>query len=1140
MHRCLSSTMITQKSGQRQLIQRLWTQLLTNNNAVRQHRGHNHIRAHSTVTVPSIQHQHVVSNLLHDMHPLSLPHTFSLMPISLESAGIRAADASDATSSGSAASSAGANSAGDSSASSSASNRQPFDARDQPRPPLIPLIPLTARPGLPGSVFRWVLDPDNRYVRKAIEQQESINSPYVGIFMSRRKDDTNITLVPPETSNGAVPLSAYDDVNKYHGIGVLAEYRTTSDHITLICHRRIQITQLVSSEGFLTVKVKHFDEMSIEEAEELERIAANTNQTQDIHAEQQQHPHAVNNIDKKSQPQSTKSETTPSGATAKSSSSSSDDTAPAAPESRSAPLRQMYAYLQYGVSQLLPHDDIAKRAKALATPHVNISIAGHLADYAASLCAVDPQSIQDVLSLTDLRDRMYHVCLMVRSEIRLRLWQRSIQDNIKATINEQHRIDYLKQQKKSLEKMLGGRDSHRQQWIDKFNKRLKNKILPPHIKQAIDEEMDKIISAESEGSEYNVSRNYLDWLTILPWSIYTPEKYDLISAEEILNEDHYGLDEIKQRILEWIATAKLSGGSHTQSAKILCLVGPPGVGKTSIGKSVARALDRQFYRFSVGGMEDVAEIKGHRRTYLGALPGKLIQMLKRTQAMNTVVLIDEIDKLGRGYRGDPAAALLEVLDPEQNKAFLDHYLDQPVDLSQIVFLCTANDQSRIPGPLADRMDFIQVSGYVESEKLQIVQKYLEPAVRLKTGIHAEDLVLTSEAIEDLIRWYCREPGVRNLQKHVEKIYRKAAFRLAKARQETAETTAAAAVSSTTTTSATTPVSVTASENRPQPVDTTPVTDKPAAVEVTPVQAPVVVTKENLAEYAGKPVYMNDSLYVDPPVGVAVGLAWSSNGGATIYVESTLAEHVVTARETTSAVKKKKHIAVEEGKGGLIITGQLGDVMKESASIAYTVAKRALSLVDPKSSFFHSSRIHLHLPSGSTPKDGPSAGITMVCSLLSLALDLPPQRLAMTGELTLTGRVLPVGGIKEKMLAARRDKQTTVILPAENRKDWDELQDVVKAGLDVTFVTTFEEVFMSVFPSKASALRKRLTDTTDVNSAAASVPIAIDSTKTQPETPENNKTKKPRLELPTANPTPTTIPPEPPASSSRTTSRTALN
>jgi Lon-like ATP-dependent protease len=501
-----------------------------------------------------------------------------------------------------------------------------------------------------------------------------------------------------------------------------------------------------------------------------------------------------------------------------------------------------------------------------------------------------------------------------------------------------------------------------------------------------------------------------------------------------LDEDHYGLKDVKDRILEFIAVGKLRG---TVEGKILCLSGPPGVGKTSIGKSIARALDREFFRFSVGGLTDVAEIKGHRRTYVGAMPGKVIQALKKVQTENPLILIDEIDKLGRGHQGDPSSALLELLDPEQNSSFLDHYMDVPVDLSKVLFVCTANVLDTIPGPLLDRMEVIQLSGYIAEEKAAIAEKYLAPAAKAAAGLENVNVNLTPEAIDDLIKSYCRESGVRNLKKHIDKVFRKAAFKVVQeigqedekveekpAKEEKKEGTAATA----------------------EDAAKTPQEEEQRKPLVVSSNFSINIDESNLKDYVGPKVYQTERLYEQTPPGVVMGLAWTSMGGTSLYIESVL--------ESSLGPKSTPHLSK---------TGQLGDVMKESTSIAYTFAKSLMATHFPKNKFFDKAKVHLHCPAGAVPKDGPSAGVTMTTALMSLALNKPVgSNIAMTGELTVTGKVLKIGGLKEKTIAAKRSKVDTILFPKDNQADWDELEDYIKEGLTGVPCDTYKDVYDVVF------------------------------------------------------------------------------
>merc|ERR1712070_662397 len=560
-------------------------------------------------------------------------------------------------------------------------------------------------------------------------------------------------------------------------------------------------------------------------------------------------------------------------------------------------------------------------------------------------------------------------------------------------------------------------------------------------------ELEKLSSLEMNSSEYSVTRNYLDWLCGVPWNVTSNENFDIQDARQILDRDHYGLEDVKDTILEFIAVGKLKGGVQ---GKIICLSGPPGTGKTSIAKSVAEALGREFYRFSVGGLSNVSEIKGHRRTYVGAMPGKIIQALKKTGTFNPVILIDEIDKLGHGHQGDPASALLEVLDPSQNASFLDHYLDEPVDISKVLFMCTANELERIPETLLDRMEVIRLSGYDFPEKVAIAEQYLVPKSMGESGLMVEkespkteegetkepdetpeerttplekfvfaDRVpstvgIEKDAIESLARWYCREAGVRSLSKHIDKITRKLALQVV-AEGEGAQLTQKAKRKT----------------------------------------ESWLVSEDNLNDYVGKPIFTSNRLYEKDPLphGIVMGLAYTSMGGSALYIE-------------TQGIKRGLNAdGKPRGGGTLKATGKLGDVMMESSQIAYTVARARLSEINIDNQFFDNTDIHMHVPEGATPKDGPSAGIAMVTSMLSLALDRPIRNdLAMTGEVSLTGKVMAVGGIKEKIMGGRRAGVTKIILPGANQRDYDEIPDYLKEGLDVHFAHDYGEVYEIVFGS----------------------------------------------------------------------------
>lgn len=622
----------------------------------------------------------------------------------------------------------------------------------------------------------------------------------------------------------------------------------------------------------------------------------------------------------------------------------------------------------------------------------------YLSDMGAALTGAESHELQDVLEEISIPKRLYKALSLLKKEYELSKLQQRLGREVEEKIKQTHRKYLLQEQLKIIKKELGLEKEDKEAIEEKFRERLKDRTVPQHIMDVINEELNKLGLLDNHSSEFNVTRNYLDWLTSMPWGTNSEENLLLDTAKEVLEEDHYGMDDVKKRILEFIAVSQLRGSTQ---GKILCFYGPPGVGKTSIARSIARALNRQYFRFSVGGMTDVAEIKGHRRTYVGAMPGKIIQCLKKTKTENPLVLIDEVDKIGRGYQGDPSSALLELLDPEQNANFLDHYLDVPVDLSKVLFICTANVTDTIPEPLRDRMEMINVSGYVAQEKLAIAERYLVPQLRSLCGLTEEKASISSDALSLLIKQYCRESGVRNLQKQVEKVFRKVAFSIVSGEQNA-----------------------------------------------------VTVTPGNLQDFVGKPVFTVDRMYAVTPPGVVMGLAWTAMGGSTLFIETSL--------------RRPPGGADTKGEGSLEVTGQLGDVMKESAKIASTYARAFLMVEDPENHFLVNSHLHLHVPEGATPKDGPSAGCTIVTALLSLATNQPVrQNVAMTGEVSLTGKILPVGGIKEKTIAARRAGVTCIILPAENRKDFSDLPDYITEGLEVHFVDHYSQIYPIVFPKNQS-------------------------------------------------------------------------
>lgn len=659
-----------------------------------------------------------------------------------------------------------------------------------------------------------------------------------------------------------------------------------------------------------------------------------------------------------------------------------------------APTLELKAYsisIITTIKEMLKLSPLFKEELQIFLSHSDFTDPGKLADFGAALTTATREELQQLLEVIEIPERVDLSLQILRKELDLSHLQHDINKKIEAGISKQQREFFLKEQLKTIKKELGIEKDDKSLEKERFQKRLEALKVPEDVMKTIDEEMRKLGSLEPHSSEYAVCRGYLEWLTIIPWGIFSVENHDLTEAENVLKKDHYGLKDIKQRILEFISVGKLSG---RVKGSIICLVGPPGVGKTSIGKSIARALGRKFYRFSVGGMRDEAEIKGHRRTYIGAMPGKLIQALKHCQTMNPVIMLDEVDKMGSSYHGDPASSLLEVLDPEQNKDFLDHYLDVRCDLSDVLFIVTANVLDTIPDALKDRMDILRLSGYIQQEKIEIAKKYLIPKNRKLMGLTTAQSTFSNDALKEIIDGYAREAGVRNLENHLKKVMRKIALKVVKQEQ-----------------------------GKEQDI-------------------PSVINPSNLKDFLGKPMFTTDRFYEKPPVGVATGLAWTAMGGATLYIEA-----IKTASDRTE----------------MKLTGQAGNVMKESSEIAWSYLESAVKRYAPKATFFEKARVHIHIPEGATPKDGPSAGATMVTALLSLLLGKPiKQNLGMTGEITLTGCILPIGGVKEKVVAARRSKLKTLIFPKGNLRDFDELPAYIKSGIDFHFVEHYDEIFPIAF------------------------------------------------------------------------------
>ena len=602
-----------------------------------------------------------------------------------------------------------------------------------------------------------------------------------------------------------------------------------------------------------------------------------------------------------------------------------------------------------------------------------------LTDLVASYLKIAVEELQDLLATLDVRQRLEKLIVILSREIELLELGHKIQSQVQTELNKNQREYYLRQQLKAIQKELGEADG-RSSEIEDLEKKIEAAKMPEDARKAADKELERLRMIPPESAEHTVVRTYIDWLVSLPWGIATEDNLEIANARKVLDEDHYDLEKVKERILEFLAVRKLKADTK---GPILCFVGPPGTGKTSLGRSIARALGRKFVRLSLGGIRDEAEIRGHRRTYIGSLPGRIVQGLRNAGSNNPLFILDEVDKLGADFRGDPASALLEVLDPEQNNTFVDHYLDVPLDLSKVLFLTTANMLDTIPHALRDRMEVLELPGYTEEEKLQIVERHIIPKQLADHGLGDTKIEFTRPAVAEIIRSHTREAGLRNLEREIARVCRKIAR------------------------------SITEGET-----------------------APESITVEMLQRYLGPPKFFSEVAERTNEPGVATGLAWTPNGGDIIFIESTRMA----------------------GQKGLTLTGSLGDVMKESAQAALSYIRTRADRIGLATDFYDKSDIHVHVPAGAIPKDGPSAGVTIAASLVSLLTGRPVRNdVAMTGEITLRGKVLPVGGIKEKVLAARRAGIRTVILPRRNEHDLDDIPPELRAEMETIFVDTVDEV-----------------------------------------------------------------------------------
>ena len=645
---------------------------------------------------------------------------------------------------------------------------------------------------------------------------------------------------------------------------------------------------------------------------------------------------------------------------------------------------------------------------------VNIDNPGKIADFIASILNTDKDDQQKILETVNVRQRMEQVLVFIKREQELLRVQKKISQDINERVDKNQREYFLREELKAIQDELGETAEGNATDYQKFKTKIDELKFEGEIKETVESELEKFKLMDPNSSEFIGTRNFLELVVNLPWHEEIKEDYDLGRAKKILENDHFGLDDVKKRILEYLAVRKMKKDAK---GSIMLLVGPPGVGKTSVGKSIANAMNKPFYRFSVGGMRDEAEIKGHRRTYIGAMPGKIIQGLKITKSSSPVFLIDEVDKMGSSHNGDPASALLEVLDPEQNVNFRDNYLDLPFDVSNVFFILTANTLDSIPGPLLDRAEVIQLSGYIDQEKLEIAKKYLIPKNLAKNGLKKNQVRYTKDALLTIAEEYARESGVRNYEKSIDKIHRKIVTELI-TQSELKKSELAIA------------------EDLAEEEKARLTAERDAAVQAV-LDTPYTIDSADLFKYLGKPVFDESEIKAAKVPGTAIGLAWTSMGGDTLLIEST-------------------YFA---GKGGLVLTGQMGDVMKESSQIAFNWARKfVLDRKAKKADWFDKNIIHLHIPEGATPKDGPSAGITMATTFVSLLMNkkIKPN-LAMTGELSLTGQVLPIGGLREKTVAAKRNKIKTIIIPKANERDLEEIPENVKQGIKFIPVSDVHEV-----------------------------------------------------------------------------------
>ncbi|KAI3382755.1 hypothetical protein SNEBB_007741 [Seison nebaliae] len=863
--------------------------------------------------------------------------------------------------------------------------------------PRLPLIVIEKQPLFPK--FVKVIETTEKSLIDLLKQKVKLNLPYAGVFLRRPKNEEVSENVYVSSNE---PSASIKDLNDIFHIGSFVQIHEiqhlNKDRIRFIvtAHRRISIDEIASDD--LTTNVTTSNNRNNDNGIRgrhltMNRFRRRNNSVVKEVKEEEEKDDEVTKSNLEEDPKIIKEILVSNVESEKI--VLTDD------------VKALRAEIVKTIRDIISKDSLYRDSLSALMQAGNHMVDDpvYLADLGAGLSSsATATELQKVMEEKSFVQRLHLSLSLLKKEQEMSHLQQKIGKEVEDKVKQQHRKYLLNEQLKVIKRELGLEKDAKETIVGKLRTMAKKSLngASDDVRQVVEDELKRLELIEQRSTEFNDTRTYIEWLVSLPWKQYMLEESskdnkELVEeARVILDEDHYGMKDVKDRILEHIAVSLLG---KKKQGKILCLVGAPGVGKTSVGKSVARALNRKFFRFSVGGLHDVAEIKGHRRTYVSALPGKFVQCLKKVQCLDPVILIDEIDKMGRGHQGDPSAALLEGLDPEQNNSFLDHYLDVPIDLSNVLFLCTANIIDSIPDALRDRLEILQVSGYVAEEKLEIAKRYLLPK-SMKLCSVENYLNINDDALRKLINSYCRESGVRSLAQQIDRVCRKSALKI---------------------------------------IETIPQIDENEN------KTNLEITDENLEKFAGKPRFLNERLYAEKNLipGLCTGLAWTAMGGSTLYIETII-------------------LSENQKKPQLQITGKLGEVMKESVEIAHSFAQKFLQTKNNNDKL-STSNIHLHVPEGATPKDGPSAGVTIISALISLALNKSiPSDLAMTGEVSLTGKVLVIGGVKEKIIAAKRTNCKTIILPKDNRRSVDELEDFLKEGLTFHFVEHYSEIYKILF------------------------------------------------------------------------------